>query len=154
MKNIENLHNLFINNLYNIKKLKENIKLPDEVDIKNIMIYYIQYLYYAKIGDTYFDELIEFVCIPHNYLLEINSIEEYINMHHYIKYNICNLDVKLNNKENITEDIILEIDEEICKYYNMKVSQLKRECKNLGIKKFYKLRKSELIEKLKKFNQN
>ncbi len=139
MKEIKELLDIFNNNKYKVKVLKENIQLPNEVDIKNIVIYYVNYMYYQKINDDYFNKLIDFVCIPNNFILEIKSLDMFIDIQQYIKYNIKNLDILLNNEETLE----ISID-----YSKMKVSELKKECKRRGIRRFWKLRKKQLVIKL------
>ena len=91
---IDTIYNDIINGDYTIKKTN-NKELPEKEDIKNLLIYYINYIYYDFIEDDLFVELTDYVVIPKN-KIEIVSMFDYIEFIRYIKYNIDNKDILLN----------------------------------------------------------
>lgn len=105
---INKIHQDILNNNYKIKKFNK-CDLPDKIDSKNALIYFIDYVWFEKIKDPYFKELLDFVCIPKN-TIDFETLDDFINATHYIKYNINNTEIKLlKTTEDISKEIIQEV---------------------------------------------
>lgn len=88
-------------NSYDFKIIKfKNIDLPDKLNTKSCLIYFLMFKWYENNNDTYCQELLDFILIPNiDYEFNnFNSIKEYINIHRHIKYNINNKKIYLKFK--------------------------------------------------------
>jgi hypothetical protein len=126
-KQINQIYDDFLNHNYNIKNIKNNI-LPNKVDAKNLLIYYVNYVWYQNINDTYFQELIDFVAIPKNTLVII-TLDDFINIIKYIKYNITNKIIEI--KQNLCEENDKNLCEENLKNININLIKENNQLKNI-----------------------
>ena len=101
---------LYKNNLYTIKKLK-NTPLPDIIDLKDNLFHFLMYIWHKNNNDDFCDKKLNYILIPHiDYdFSNFKTLRNYINIHHYIKYNIDPLFIKLDDIQvNIDECNIIE----------------------------------------------
>ena len=118
---------------FNTKKaVNGNKKVHETVDIKDLIFHYIYYTYFKNEPEHYFD-LSWYVAIPKTKLTFKNKTD-YINHVVYTKYNI--------------EPKMISIDK--TKYIEKySVKTLKQWCRDNKIKGFSRLRKHQLIQKIK-----
>lgn len=135
MEVINKIYNDYKINNYNTHHLNKDISLPGKINIKNAVFYYVNYVYHNQINDDYFKTLASFVMIPNTHII-INNMTEFIDMIHYIKYNLESQFLILKKNKDVD-------------FNSMKVRELKQYCRDNKIKKFSKYRKKELIEFIK-----
>lgn len=110
-KRILDIYQNILKGNYTLNVIKNNIVIPNKVDAKKLLIYYVNYVWYQRINDPYFEELTDFVCIP-NVALIIETFDDFINIIHYVKYNIINEEITLTETKEVVKEIIEEIIDE------------------------------------------
>lgn len=135
MKSIDNIYIEYVNGNYYVDHFNEEYPLPDKVNVKNAVFYYVNYIYHNKLNDDYYKELASFVMIPTSKII-INNMNEFIEIIQYIKYNMDPQIIVLNRVN----------------FNMMKVSELKQYCRDNKIKGFSKYRKKDLVEFIRSCN--
>ncbi len=131
MKQILNLIENIKKNKYYVYKVNKDFQLPEKINIKSVIYYFLMFLQHRKKKDTYFIENIDFIIIPDDWP-KIKNMNEFIDLISYIKYNV-------NGDEEI--DLIINDD-----FNKMKLNRLKNICRCFEIKKIYGKKKKELID--------
>lgn len=83
---IQKIYKEFNNNIYVIIKFN-NDELPKEINVKNMVFYYVNYVFYNKTKNQYFKSLSSFICIPKTKIF-INNLDEFIDIIQYLKYKL------------------------------------------------------------------
>ena len=54
MKSIDTIYNDYVNGNYHVDHFNEDVPLPEKVNLKNALFYYVNYIYHNKLNDNYF----------------------------------------------------------------------------------------------------
>lgn len=124
---MEEVYEQFKNNKYFTYHFNKEKPLPEKVDIKNLVFYFMTFLRHFQTDNKYFYTITHFVCIPDK-LPKIKNMTEFIDFIVYIKYKMKSEEILLK-KENIEK---------------MTLKQLKNKCHFTKIKKYSKLNKKDI----------
>jgi hypothetical protein len=131
-KIMENLIENYKNNKYFVINFNKSIPIPEKLELKNIIFYFVSWLYQINTNNNYHKEVINFVCIPEE-IPKLKELKDYIEFVYQTKYNIPEEFIEIKNYD----------------FKKLKIKELKKFLKLIKIKKYSKLKVIELRELVK-----
>lgn len=84
---LSTIYNDFANGLYSVIHLDKTKHLPNDVNVKNLVFYYVCYVLNQHNLNKNFKDLVYFVCVPQTELV-IKNMDEFIEYIRICKYEL------------------------------------------------------------------